>query len=203
MAAGPSQGSMIAAWYSKKARLSSEMWYLVPKASGTIMAMACGRERPPRVSSSSTLSKIAESLPAGVDDGQQAGQVLPEQRGGQAGLPGAHVVHVAPQGVDLAVVGREAERLGQEPGWGGVGAVALVHDGQRAFEIRFAQVRVEGQELRGHEHALVHDGPAGQGRDVEALRAPARGQGLFFQAAAQHVQPALGRLARPGRPAAG
>ena len=135
---------------------------------------------------------------ARLDDGQQPGQVLPEQGGGQAGLPGAHVVHVAPQGVDLAVVGRQAERLGQEPGREGVGAVALVHDGQAAPEILRAQVRVERHELRGHEHALVHDGPAREGGDVEALRSPARAEGLLLQGPAQDVQPSLGRLSRLG-----
>ena len=54
------------------------MWYLVPKASGTIMAMAWVRERPPRVSSSSTLSKTAESLPPGATTGSRRARSSPK-----------------------------------------------------------------------------------------------------------------------------
>ena len=38
------------------------MWYRCPKASGTIIMSACSIDRPPRTSSSSTLSKMPESL---------------------------------------------------------------------------------------------------------------------------------------------
>ncbi len=40
-------------------------------ASGIIIRTACGRERPPRCSSSSTSSKVAESLPPGVQIGNR------------------------------------------------------------------------------------------------------------------------------------
>ena len=94
--------------------------------------------------------------------------------------------------------GDEAEGLGEGPGREGVGAVALVHDRQGAREIRVAQVGVEGHELGRHEHALVDDGAARQGGDVEALQAPAGLGRRPLQALAQHVQPALGGLAGPG-----
>ena len=75
--------------------------------------------------------------------GRSLCDVVAEQLGLQIGLAGPHVVQVAAQGVDLAVVGQVAERLGQLPGREGVGAVALVHDRQRALEARVAEVGVE------------------------------------------------------------
>ena len=46
---------------------SMVVWF--SHASGIIMSTACGRERPPRCSSSSTSSKLAESLAPGVHIG--------------------------------------------------------------------------------------------------------------------------------------
>ncbi len=60
----------------------------------------------------------------------------PKQVGAKIALARAHPVEVAAQGVDLAVVGQVAERLGQLPRGESVGAVALVHDGQCALEAR-------------------------------------------------------------------
>ena len=42
---------------------------LFSHASGIIISTACGRLRPPRCSSSSTSSKVAESLASGVQTG--------------------------------------------------------------------------------------------------------------------------------------
>ena len=80
----------------------------------------------------------------------EAGRVralLPDDRtnfGRQAGLTRPHPGAIAEQGVDLAVVGQQAERLGELPGREGVGRVALVEDGQAAFVRRVAQVEIEG-----------------------------------------------------------
>ena len=125
-------------------------------------------------------------------DGLELLDVLAEQVGGQVRLAGAHVVQVAAQGVDLAVVRQHAERLRQAPGREGVGAVALVHEHEGAGKGRVAQVRVEHGELRPGEHALVGDGAAGEAYDVELLGArqvPAGG--LFLDAASDDVELAL------------
>jgi hypothetical protein len=44
-----------------------DSWWV--QGSGTIIITACGSERPPRTSSSSTLSNIAESLPVSLTTG--------------------------------------------------------------------------------------------------------------------------------------
>ena len=55
---------------------------------------------------------------------------------GQPGFARLHPGAVAEQRVDLAVVGQQAERLGQLPGREGVGRVALVVDGERRSRSR-------------------------------------------------------------------
>lgn len=72
-------------------------------------------------------------------------------------------------GVDLAVVGEEAERLGQRPARRGVGREALVEDTDRCLEARVAQVLVEARKIFRHHQALEGDDLAGERADVEVL----------------------------------
>ena len=70
IAAGPSHGSIRHWWNCVEAAAassgtSSRPWY----ASGIIIIIACGSERPASTSSSSTLSKLAESDPPGRTTG--------------------------------------------------------------------------------------------------------------------------------------
>ena len=74
---------------------------------------------------------------------------------------------VAGDGVDLAVVGQEAERLRQAPLRQGVGGEALMEHAHRAFQVRIAQVRVEQRQVGRHHQALVDDDPAAQMGDEE------------------------------------
>ena len=90
--------------------------------------------------------------------------VLAEQRRGNGSLPRRHPVDVAAQRVDLAVVRDVAVRMRQRPGREGVGREALMHQRERAFEIRIVQVGIIGAELIGKEHALV-DHRAARDRD--------------------------------------
>ena len=62
-AAGPSHGSISPAWYSKNPRRSGPIGYFAPQACGISISIAWWISRPPRVSSSSTLSRLALSLP--------------------------------------------------------------------------------------------------------------------------------------------
>src|SRR5206468_1151892 len=68
-------------------------------------------------------------------------------------------VDIALNGVDLAVVTEQTERLGSLPGRRGVRAVALMEDHERSGESRIAQVRVEACQLIGGAHGLVGHGP--------------------------------------------
>ena len=91
-------------------------------------------------------------------DREQPVEVARDQVGGEQRLAGPHPVAVAHHGVDLAVVGDEAERVGQRPAREGVGREARVHDGQRGGDPLVGEVGEEAVELVGGEHALVEQG---------------------------------------------
>ncbi len=108
------------------------------------------------------------------------------------GLPRRHPVAVAAQRVDLAVVGDHAVGMRQRPGREGVGGETLVHQRERADEIRLVQVGVVGAELIGEEHALVDHGAARHRDRVIAEGAPlAHGVEASRDRLAQEVEAAL------------
>ena len=102
-------------------------------------------------------------------DRREPGQVAGDLRAGQHGLAGVHAVAVAAHGVDLTVVGDEAERMGQRPGGERVGGEPAVHDRDRAHTAFVSQVRKVLGQLHCREHALVDHGAAGQRRKVHAV----------------------------------
>ena len=106
---------------------------------------------------------------AGVHNRSDLGHVVPEQRRLEMGLPGVHPVKVAPEGVDLAVVGQIAVGMGQPPTAQGVGAEPGVDQCEGAGQVLILQVLIEPGYLVGHEQALVDDGVAGHAADVEAV----------------------------------
>ena len=89
-----------------------------------------------------------------------------QHRGVHGLLPGQHPVHVAPDGVDLAVVEDVAVGMGPLPAGGGVGGEPGVDQGDGALAVAVHQIGVELPQLPHQEHPLVHDGPAGEGADV-------------------------------------
>ena len=97
------------------------------------------------------------------DPGELAGQVF----GAQQGFAGPHPVTIAPDRVDLAVVGEIAVRMRQRPGRERVGAEPAMHEDQRGVEQRVGQVREEGGQLVSGQHPLVDQGAAGQRREVD------------------------------------
>ena len=109
--------------------------------SGIIMTTACASGRPERTRNSRQLSNMAESLPSSWMTGLSLLDVLAEERRGELRLAGVHPVDVAAQGVDLAVVGDVAVRVGAVPAREGVGAETRVDQRQRAFHARVGQVR--------------------------------------------------------------
>jgi hypothetical protein len=68
--------------------------------------------------------------------------------------------------VDLAVVGEEAEWLGQRPFRQGVGRETLVEHADRGLQALVTQIRIEGGEVRRHHQALIDDGLVGKAADV-------------------------------------
>ena len=104
---------------------------------------------------------------AGRGDRQQRLE-LAEQFGAQTSFAGLQPVAVALDGVDLAVVGQQAEGLGQRPAGERVGGETRVHDGHARRHPLVVEVREEPGQLHGGQHALVGDGPARQRGEVHA-----------------------------------
>ena len=70
-----------------------------------------------------------------------------------------------------------------------------MHERQAGLHRRVVEVDEEAAHLRGHQHALVHDGAGGHGAHVEDLARKRRvGVGGSLDGAAAHVQLALERL---------
>ena len=103
------------------------------------------------------------------------------ERGREAGLgflraePGLHPRDVPVDGVDLAVVAEEPERLGALPTRLRVGREALMEDRERDLERGILEVGVEVRELAGGAESLVGDRAERERDDVDAghaLRPP-------------------------------
>jgi hypothetical protein len=75
------------------------------------------------------MTRSSSALSKDVNQRPDLFQVLTQHRRRNSVLAGSHPVHVAAQGVDLAVMRDHAERMRQVPGREGVGGEALV--GQR------------------------------------------------------------------------
>ena len=101
------------------------------QASGIIISTECGSDRP---LSGEELQAVVEAWPSREPDSVRIGNIFcsssPKTSLLQRAGAGAHPVAVAAQGVDLAVVGDVAVRVGAVPGGEGVGAEAAVDDRQ-------------------------------------------------------------------------
>ena len=89
-----------------------------------------------------------------------------EDRAVEHRLAGPHPVLVALDGVDLAVVGDVAVRVGQRPGRERVRREAAVDQQQRALDPLVQQVGEELGQLGGGQHPLVDEGAGRQRREV-------------------------------------
>ncbi len=92
---------------------------------------------------------------------------------------------VALDGVDLAVVRQQAERMRQRPARQRVGGEALVEDHRAAGQLGALQVGVERRQLVRQHHALVADGVRRQRHHIEIRHGGAQ---LLFAAAAGEEQ---------------
>ena len=101
-----------------------------------------------------------------VDDREHLVDVPRQHRGGQRLFPGDHAVHIAPDGVDLAVVQDQAVGVRALPAGEGVGREAGVHHRQGAGKVLALQIPIECAQLAHQEHALVDDRAAGHRADV-------------------------------------
>ena len=106
-----------------------------------------------------------------IGDRPQPADVLAVEFRMHRGLPRRHPVDVAAQRVDFAVMGDHPVRMRQRPGREGVGRETLMHQRQRAVEVRLRQIGIIFAELVGQEHALVDHGAARQRHRVIAGKA--------------------------------
>ena len=127
-----------------------------------------------------------------VGDRPQPADVLAVQFRMHRSLPRRHPVDVAAQRVDLAVMRDHPVGMRQRPGREGVGREALMHQRQRALEIRLMQVGIILAELVGEEHALVDHGAARHRHRVIAGKAAVAALiDRLRDRLAQDVEPAL------------
>ena len=105
----------------------------------------------------------------GVDDRQDLVHILLHDGAGDGLLTGQHCVGVALDGVDLAVVQDKAVRVGAHPAGVRVGGETAVHHADGGFIILVLQIEVEQAQIVDQEHALVHDGAAGQAGHIGAV----------------------------------
>ena len=115
----------------------------------------------------------------------------------QVGLAGTNPVDVTLEGVDLAVVDDKAVGVRTLPTGRGVGGVARVDERYGRLDGGVVEIDEEAAHLRGHKHALVHDGARAHGAHVEDLVAQGKLRiSLLFDGAAAHIQTALEGVAR-------
>ena len=81
-----------------------------------------------------------------------------------------HPIDVASQGIDLAVVAHEPQRLGAIPAWKCVGGKAGVNHRKMGFEVVCGKVRVVRDDLCGSEHPLVDQRLGRERTDVKQRR---------------------------------
>ena len=99
-------------------------------------------------------------------------------------LPGQHLIHISLDGIDLAVVDNQAVGVGTLPAGLRVGAEAGVNHGDGRGIVPALQICIEGPQLAHQEHALVDDGPAGQGHHIGARAA-------LLEFPAHHIEAAV------------
>ena len=131
-----------------------------------------------------------------VDNRQHLVHIALHQRGAEGLLPGDHPIHVAADGVDLAVVQDEPVGVRPLPAGEGVSGKAGMHHGNGAGEVFALQVRIKGPKLADQKHSLIDHGAAGQ-------RAYIRIGVALLKGPANHIQPpvkvnALLQIGRPG-----
>ena len=137
-----------------------------------------------------------------LDDGPDLAEILAEEGRAHAVPARVHPVDVPADGVDLAVVAEEPERMGKLPRWEGVGGEALMHECEGRLDALVHEIRVVGVEPRREHHALVADGARGERDDVEAFafRVPSRHHAVHRRLADDvelALEPILVPAARP------
>ena len=85
----------------------------------------------------------------------------------EIGFTGMDPVTVAANGINFSVMGDHTEGVGEGPSREGVGAVALMENGQSGFVGWILEVEVEAFELGAREHAFVDEKAGAEGGNIE------------------------------------
>ena len=117
-----------------------------------------------------------------IDNRQHLGHIVLQKAAGNGLLTGEHGVHVATDGVDLAVVENEPVGVRPVPAGRGVGGEAAVNHADGGLVVLVLQIRVELPQLLDQKHALIHDGAAGQAAHIGLLAG-------LLEHPARHIQP--------------
>ncbi len=125
---------------------------------------------------------------AGTDDGQDLGEVVSEEIGGELRLARPHPVDVAAQRVDLAVVRDQPVGVRELPARERVRREAGVDERERRLDPLVPEIGEVSRELRCGQHPLVDERARGEARERE-VRA-----GCKLRNAPDHVQLPLERV---------
>jgi hypothetical protein len=126
-----------------------------------------------------------------VEDGHQLRDVVTEMRTAELGLASAHPVDVPAERIDLAVVCRHPEGLGEVPAGQDVGGETRMDQRQRRCHPLVDEVWIKTRELRRGEHSLVNDGAARKACPMEPIPADPRCQRVAFDDPAKDQEPSL------------
>ena len=85
-------------------------------------------------------------------------------------LAGGHIIFVATEGIDFAVVAHEAVWLRSIPAWKSIGGESAMNHRQMALVVRVFQVRIEREQLAWCEHALIDNDSRIQATDINLVR---------------------------------
>ena len=83
-----------------------------------------------------------------------------EELGFHGLFSGKHLIYIAADGIDLAIVDDDSVWMSSHPAWIGVGTETGMYRCQSGFIILILQIREELAELFYQEHTFVDDGTA-------------------------------------------
>src|SRR5690606_11752112 len=111
--------------------------------------------------------EVARVRLIGLVDGKAVIEQVAEGLAFQKPLAAAHLVHVAPQRVNLTIVAHESQRLSPVPAREGACREARMDHRKVTREVLVLEVREVRKELLGHKHSLVDNYLRRETYDVE------------------------------------
>ena len=112
-----------------------------------------------------------------------------QRRRGHAFLAQRHLVRIAANGVDLAVVHEQTIGMRALPARIGVCGKARVRHCNGGLVVRVAQIVVEQTQFSDQQHSLIHNGAGGERDNIGILRA------CLLENTADDIEPAVKRQA--------